>query len=58
VTPAWQLYGMSRPAPPAHKTRNRPDCNAVLKRCGSLLIWLDPTMIWEAELNRAGFAGG
>ena len=40
---------MSRPTPPAYKTRNWPDYNAALKRRGSLSIWFDPTMIWEAE---------
>jgi hypothetical protein len=40
---------MSRPTPPAYKTRNWPDYNAALKHCGSLSIWFDPTMIWEAE---------
>ena len=40
---------MSRPTPPTYKTRNWPDYNAALKRRGSLSIWFDPTMIWEAE---------
>jgi len=40
---------MSRPTPPAYKTRNWPDYNAALKRRGSLSIWFDPAMIWEAE---------
>ena len=39
---------MSRPAPPAYKTRNWPADNDALKRRGSLTIWFDPTMIWEA----------
>lgn len=42
---------MSRPTPPAYKTRNWPDYNAALKHRGSLSIWFDPTMIWEAELT-------
>jgi hypothetical protein len=40
---------MSKPTPPAYKTRNWPDYNAALKRRGSLSIWFDPAMIWEAE---------
>ena len=40
---------MSRPAPRTCKTRNWPDYNAALKRRGSLSIWFDPTIIWEAE---------
>ena len=40
---------MSRPTPPTYKTRNWPDYNAALRRRGSLSIWFDPTMIWEAE---------
>ena len=39
---------MSRPTPLAYKTRNWPDYNAALKRRGSLTIWFDPAMIWEA----------
>ena len=39
---------MSRPAPPAYKTRNWPAYNEALKRRGSLTIWFDPAMAWEA----------
>jgi hypothetical protein len=39
---------MSRPIPPAYKTRNWPAYNEALKRRGSLTIWFDPTMSWEA----------
>ena len=39
---------MCRPTPLAYKTRNWPAYNAALKRRGSLTIWFDPTMIWEA----------
>ncbi len=39
---------MSRPTPPAYKTRNWPAYNEALKRRGSLTIWFDPAMIWEA----------
>ena len=40
---------MSRPTPPAYKTRNWPAYNKALKRRGSLTIWFDPAMTWEAE---------
>jgi hypothetical protein len=39
---------MNRPTPPAYKTRNWPAYNDALKRRGSLTIWFDPAMIWEA----------
>jgi hypothetical protein len=39
---------MSRPTPLAYKTRNWPAYNEALKRRGSLTIWFDPSMIWEA----------
>jgi hypothetical protein len=39
---------MSRPAPRAYKTRNWPAYNKALKRRGSLTIWFDPAMTWEA----------
>lgn len=39
---------MSRPIPPAYKTRNWPSYNDALKRRGSLTIWFDPDMTWEA----------
>jgi len=39
---------MSRPTPPAYKIRNWPAHNKALKRRGSLTIWFDPAMIWEA----------
>ena len=48
MNPAWQLDGMSRPTSPACKTRNWPACNEALKRRGSLTIWFDPAMTWEA----------
>lgn len=40
---------MSKPTPTAYKTRNWPDYNAALQRRGSLSIWFDSAMIWEAE---------
>lgn len=39
---------MSRPTPSAYKTRNWPAYNEALKRRGSLTIWFDPAMTWEA----------
>ncbi len=39
---------MSRPTPPAYKTRNWPAYHEALKRRGSLTIWFDPAMIWDA----------
>ncbi|WP_281985362.1 IS5 family transposase [Thalassorhabdomicrobium marinisediminis] len=39
---------MSRPTPPTYKTRNWPDYNEALKRRGSLTIWFDPEMTWDA----------
>ena len=39
---------MSRSTPPAYKTRNWPAYNEALKRRGSLTIWFDPAMTWEA----------
>jgi hypothetical protein len=39
---------MSRPDRARYKTTNWRDYNAALKRRGSLTIWLDPQMQWEA----------
>ena len=39
---------MSRPRPPTYKTGNWPAYNEALKRQGSLTIWFDPAMTWEA----------
>ena len=39
---------MSRPAGPTYKTRNWPAYNEGLKRRGSLTIWFDREMTWEA----------
>ena len=39
---------MSRPTSPTHKTGNWPACNEALKRRGSLTIWFDPEMTWDA----------
>ena len=40
---------MSRPSPPTYRTRNWPAYNETLKRRGSLTIWFDPKMTWEAK---------
>jgi len=40
---------MSRPTPPTYKTKNWPAYNEALKRRGSLTIWFDPEMSWEAK---------
>jgi len=39
---------MSKPTSPAYKTKNWPAYNEALKRRGSLTIWFDPAMTWEA----------
>jgi Transposase DDE domain len=39
---------MSRPTPPAYKTKNWPAYNKALKRRGSLTVWFDPEMTWAA----------
>lgn len=40
---------MSKSNIPTYKTSNRPEYNKALKRRGSLTIWFDPEMIWEAK---------
>lgn len=39
---------MSTPAPPTYKTRNWPTYNTALNCRGSLSIWFDPAITWEA----------
>ena len=39
---------MIRPTPPTYQTMNWPAYNEALKRRGSLTIWLDPEMTWDA----------
>ncbi len=39
---------MSRPASPTYRTRNWQAYNEALKRRGSLTIWFDPEMSWDA----------
>ena len=40
--------GHEQTHPPADKSRNWPASNEALKRRGSLTIWFDTEMIWEA----------
>jgi hypothetical protein len=40
---------MSKPNIPTYKTSNWRAYNDALKRRGSLTIWFDPEMIWEAK---------
>ncbi|MFT6535694.1 MAG: hypothetical protein ACJAQU_000591 [Loktanella salsilacus] len=40
---------MSKPTSPTYKTTNWADYNAALKRRGSLTIWFDPEMNWDAK---------
>ena len=40
---------MNGPTSPTCKIRNWPGYNDALKRRGSLTIWFDPEMRWEAE---------
>ncbi len=39
---------MSRPTPPIYETRNWPAYNEALRRRGSLTVWFDPAMTWDA----------
>ena len=40
---------MSKPTPPTYKTKSWPAYNEALKRRGSLTIWFDPKMNWDAN---------
>jgi len=42
---------MSKPSPPTYKTTNWHSYNESLKRRGSLTIWFDPEMSWEAKAS-------
>lgn len=42
---------MSRPTPAIYKTTNWPAYNEALKRRGSLTIWFDPEINWDAVPN-------
>ncbi len=39
---------MSKPSSTTYKTTNWPTYNEALKRRGSLTIWFDPEMRWDA----------
>ena len=39
---------MSKPPPARYRTTNWSSYNASLRKCGSLLIWVDKDMIWRA----------
>jgi hypothetical protein len=39
---------MSKPSPARYRTTNWPEHNALLRRRGSLLVWLDREMEWCA----------
>ena len=39
---------MSKPAPARFRVTNWTEYNAALRRCGSLLVWLDREMEWLA----------
>lgn len=39
---------MSRPSKPTYKTTNWPAYNQALKQRGSLTVWFDPSMQWDA----------
>jgi len=39
---------MSSWPPKRYKTKNWPSYHMALKRCGSLSIWFDPKMPWQA----------
>ncbi len=45
---------MSRPSPPACRTRNWQAHTEALKRRGSLTIWFDPELSWDAALSGRG----
>ena len=40
---------MSKPKPPTYRTTNWRAYNAGLRQRGSLQIWFDPEMVWQAE---------
>ncbi len=39
---------MSKPSKPTYKTTNWRSCNQALRQRGSLTVWSDPSMQWEA----------
>ena len=40
---------MSKPPPARYRTTNWSDYNAALRKRGSLSVWFDPDMVWQAE---------
>ena len=40
---------MPKPSPTRYRTTNWPEYNASLRRRGSLSVWFDPDMVWQAE---------
>ena len=43
---------MSKPPRARYRTTNWPAYNASLKRRGSLMVWLDPELQWQAAPSR------
>jgi hypothetical protein len=48
MNPAWWLTDMSSWTPTTYKTKNWSDYNRALKQRGSLSIWFDAEMVWDA----------
>ncbi|OPZ59812.1 MAG: hypothetical protein BWY87_00810 [Deltaproteobacteria bacterium ADurb.Bin510] len=42
---------MSRPVPSRYRTTNWKSCNAALEFRGSLTVWFDRDMRWQAQLS-------
>lgn len=63
VNPACELAFMSSWTPTTYKTRTWAEYNLSLKQQGSLAIWFDPEMVWDAApsdrrgLQRRGDTG-
>ncbi|SDL02763.1 Transposase DDE domain-containing protein [Aliiruegeria lutimaris] len=49
MNPVWYLAGMSIPAKTIYKTTNWHDYNRALRQRGSLTVWFDPAIVWEAS---------
>lgn len=47
--PTGQIDGMPKPANTRDRTTNWKSYNEALKRRGSLSVWFDPDMSWQAE---------
>jgi hypothetical protein len=48
MNPVWSLERMSSWTPTTYKTGNWSDYNRALKQRGSLSIWFDAGMAWDA----------